>query len=353
MPSLADIALLRLRSQRLIGAGFSTAAEVVGWFGAVQSQDYAGARWGLGQRMKRASDAAIERAFDEGLILRTHVLRPTWHFILPQDIRWLVTLTAPRVRAALGYYDRQLSLDAAVLERSRAAIGGALRGGHHLTRSELARVLTEAGIEAVGQRLGHLMLHAELDLVVCSGPRRGKQFTYAAVDERVPPAKPLLREQALAELTRRYFTSHGPALAQDFAWWSGLTLADAKAGLELVGDSLRELVVDGGSYWHAGSSRAPKLSAPVVHLLPNYDEHLIAYKERSAAYDPERVASLGHRHNLLSNHMITLNGQVIGGWRRRAGRPSAAIEKTLIARLSPAEKKALKAAEERLAKFLG
>jgi hypothetical protein len=353
MPTLVDIALLRLRNQHLIGAGFSTAAEVVGWFGAVQSQDYAGARWGVGQRMKRASDAAIERAYDEGKILRTHVLRPTWHFVLPADIRWLVTLTAPRVRAAVGYYDRQLKLDAAVLERSRAALSGALRGGHHLTRNELARVLTEAGIEAIGQRLGHLMMHAELDLVLCSGPRRGKQFTYALVDERVPPTKALAREQALAELTRRYFTSHGPALPQDFAWWSGLTLRDVKAGLELAGDALSELVVDGRTYWHVGSARPPKLSAPVVHLLPNYDEHLIAYKERSAAFDRERVASLGRRDNVLSNHLITLDGQVIGGWRRRAGRPSAAIEKTLIAKLNAAEKKALKAAEERLATFLG
>jgi hypothetical protein len=132
-----------------------------------------------------------------------------------------------------------------------------------------------------------------------------------------------------------------------------LTLRDVKLGLELVGDSLDELVIDGRSYWHAGSSRPPKLSEPVVHLLPNYDEHLIAYKERSAAFDRERVASLGRRDNLLSNHLITLNGQVIGGWRRRAGRPSAAIEKTLIARLNAKERKALKDAEERLAKFLG
>jgi Winged helix DNA-binding domain len=353
MADLRDIALLRLRNQHLIGPGLDSAADVVGWLGAVQSQDYGGAKWAVAQRMKRGSDAAIERAFNDGAILRTHVMRPTWHFVLPGDIRWLLALTAPRVRALLRYYDKSLKLTDAVRDRCNTALRGALRGGKHLTRNELARALDDAGIEANGQRLGHIMIHAELDALVCSGPRRGKQFTYALLDERAAATEPLTRDQALAELTVRYFTSHGPALPQDFAWWSGLTIADANAGLELVRKSLSELVVDKRSYWHAGDARAPRLRAPVVHFLPNYDEHLVAYKERSAAFDREKVASLGRRENVLANHLVALDGQVVGGWRRDAARPKAPIQITLIARLSPAERKALKAAEARLAAFLG
>jgi hypothetical protein len=351
MPGLRDIALLRLRNQHLIGAGLAGPADVVGWLGVVQAQDYTGAKWALGQRMKRASDSAIEQAFADGVLLRTHVLRPTWHFVLPSDIRFLLTLTAPRFRAAMRYYDRQLELDEAIFERSRAALSGALQGGRHLTRAELGRVLADAGIEAQGQRLGHLLMHAEIAALICSGPRRGKHFTYALLDERAPATPARTREQALAELTVRYFTGHGPALAQDFAWWSGLRVGDANAGLELARASLSELVVDGRSYWHAGSARAPRIAGPVVHLLPNYDEYLIAYKERSAAFDRERIAVLGRRENVLSNHLITLNGEVIGSWRRDASRAGAGIETTLIARLNAAERKALKAAEERLARF--
>lgn len=351
MLSLADIAHLRLRNQHLIGPGLAAPADVVGWLGAVQSQDYAGARWGVGQRMKRASDAAVAAAYDAGEIIRTHVLRPTWHFVSPADLRWMLELTAPRVRAALRYYDEKLALDAATLKRSQSVLRRALEGGHDRTRNELATLLAAAGLEGAGQRLAHIMIHAELDAVVCSGPMRGKQFTYALADERVPAAPERTRDEALCELTQRYFTSHGPALPQDFAWWSGLTIRDAHLGLELAGKSLSTLEVDGRRYYHAGSARPPKLRSPVVHLLPNYDEQLIAYKERSATIDRERVMSLGRRENVFANHMVTLNGQVIGGWRRSAARPHAPIEIKLVAKLSAPERQALKDAEARLAKF--
>ncbi|HKP62190.1 MAG TPA: winged helix DNA-binding domain-containing protein [Polyangiales bacterium] len=343
MAGLRDIALLRLRNQRLVGRGFDSAAEVVSWLGAVQAQDYAGAKWALGQRMAAGSDAAVERAFKAGSILRTHVLRPTWHFVAPADIRWMLNLTAPRVRAAMRYYDRQLGLGADEFARSHDALGRALEGERHLTRTELAKVL-----DAQAQRLGHLLMRAELDGLICSGPRRGKQFTYALIEERVPKAKSRTREQALRELCVRYFRSHGPALPQDFAWWSGLTIADAKAGLELARGELSELVVEERSYWFAGDAKPPRLRAPVVHLLPNYDEHLIAYKERSAAFDRTRVKKVGPRDMVLANHLITLDGRVVGGWRR----PKSQLELTLIAKLEAAEKKALKAAEQRLAGFL-
>ena len=187
----AAIGLQRLSQQRLTHEPLATPAEVVAWLGAVQSQEYLGAIWSLGMRMRDATDAVIERAFNEGAILRTHVLRPTWHFVTPADIRWLLELTAPRVRATMAHYDRQLELDDALYLRSNAAIAGALAGGQYRTRAELGTALAAAGLVAEGQRLGHIVMRAELDGVICSGPRRGKQFTYALLAERAPQAKTL------------------------------------------------------------------------------------------------------------------------------------------------------------------
>ena len=300
-----DITGARLRAQRLAAAGFARPEEVVRWMVAVQAQEYPDAKWALGLRMRRGNDASIERAFAAGHILRTHVMRPTWHFVAPADIRWLLALTGPRVSTAIASYNRKLELDAGVFRRSRRAIARALRGGAQLTRQELKAVLQRAGIHADGvQRLAHIVMQAELDAVICSGARRGKQFTYALLDGRVPPARALSRDEALAELTRRYFISHGPAQVQDFAWWSGLTVADVRAGLEMVAPDLARDSVAGRTYWFSPSVPAIRPRPPAAFLLPLYDEYLIAYKDRSAArsptLDPARWKQLVERDPLTA-----------------------------------------------------
>lgn len=184
--------------------------------GAVQSQDFAAAKWAIGLRLPESKDTEIERVFNDGEILRTHVLRPTWHFVAPEDIRWMLALTAPRVNQCISYYYRKLELDAAVFKKSNEIIIKALEGGSQLTRAKLMLKLEQAGILTNDLRSNHLMIRAELDAVVCSGARKGKQFTYALLEERVPPAKTLSRDEALAELSARYFTSHGAATLQDF-----------------------------------------------------------------------------------------------------------------------------------------
>ena len=181
----------------------------------------------------------MEHAFATGAILRTHVLRPTWHFVLPADIRWLLTATAPRIRARDARRYGQLGLDDDTLRRSAGALVAALRGGNRLTRREAAAVLTAAGIGVEGQRLPYLLMAAELDALICSGPRRGKQHTYMLLEERAPDARDLPRDEALAELARRFFVGHGPATAKDFAVWATLTLAEARAAIEAAGAELR------------------------------------------------------------------------------------------------------------------
>jgi len=357
--TIGDVAQARLRNERLIGARFAKPADAVRWLGAVQSQDYAGAKWAVGLRVENCVDDDIERAFRDGLILRTHVLRPTWHFVVPEDIRWLLALTGPRVRAAMAYYDRKLDLTDRLIGRSNDLIARALAGGNHRTREELAGILARAGIEAAGQRLGHLMLRAELDAVVCSGPRRGKQFTYALLEERAPAAKVLSRDQALAELAARYFTSHGPALPQDFAWWSGLTVSDARRGIELAGQRVAPVAIEGRTYWHgvalpATATSPVKPTRHVVHLLPNYDEYLIAYKDRSAATDRAVLpSSPGSRDEVFANHLVIVDGRLIGGWRRLVEKTTVVVETRLLAPLRGPERQSLAAAAERLAAFLG
>src|SRR2546422_2911401 len=206
LPSLPP---LRMRAQRLWGTRFDTPREVVRWLTALQAQEFSLAKWSIAQRTRGATMADVDAAFGAGVIVRTHVLRPTWHFALGEDIRWLLKVTAPRVHALNAYYNRQHELDDKLFRKSNAAITTALRDGAHLTRRELAAVLKRAGIRAEGTRLAYIAMRAELDAIVCSGAMRGKQHTYALLDERIPKGKPLDREAALAELTRRYFTSRG------------------------------------------------------------------------------------------------------------------------------------------------
>jgi hypothetical protein len=349
---MTDVAARRLRAQRLAGQPLASAPEAVGWLGAVQSQDYAGAKWALALRTRDATDADLDRLFDAGAILRTHVLRPTWHFVLPEDVRWLLDLTGARVSAGLTFTDRRIGIDPALVARSHAVMTAALRDGTHLTRSELAGALERSGIPAAGQRLSHLVMHAELDGVIVSGPRRGRQFTYALLDERAPAARRLDRDEALAELARRYFTSHGPAQLPDFTWWSGLTAADARRGLDLAGPALAHESIDGRSYWRAPDERQPAPAGPLVHLLPNYDELLVAYRDRSAALDPGLDTSPLPRGSVLTN-VVVVDGRVRCGWRRRLAAGRVLVELEPLGPMDPAARAAIARAAADLGRFLG
>jgi hypothetical protein len=352
--NLDDIARMRLRNTRLTGARHARPEDAVGWMLAVQSQDYPAAKWGLAQRLRNPADSAIERAFSEGRILRTHIMRPTWHFVLPRDLRWLLALTAPRVRQAMSYYDRNLEIDATLLKRAHKVIAKELRDGRHRTRAELTALLAKAGIEAKGQRLYHIIMHAELDALICSGAMRGKQQTYALVDQRAPDAlSPLRRDDALAELTQRYFASHGPAQARDLAWWSGLTVKDAQRGIDASGAVLERADVEGRVYWYVRtSSRAPAIKDPTVWLLPNYDEYLIAYRDHAASFGYAPTSS-SEWYDVLARHIIVLNGYVAGGWRTASVNNALTIDTKLFRRLTPSQQAALRSAAAAYSAFMG
>ncbi len=346
-----DLLSQRLRNQKLVGSTLRDAAAIVAWLGAVQSQDYPGAKWALGQRAIGVTDADVERAYNNGAILRTHVMRPTWHFVAPADIRWLLALTKARVFALMAPYDRRLELDAALFSRAHTVLTRALQGGTSLTRTELATALARAKIVAQGQRLAHLMMRAELDAVVCSGPMRGKQFTYALLEERVPLGPRLSRDEALVELTRRYFTSHGPATVRDFAWWSGLTMRDARVGIESTRPALTHESMDGLTYWLGPSALAARRPAqPFAYLLPNYDEYGIAYKDRDAFVD--RLLLQPTAGATEFPHLVIVNGKWVGSWKRTMATEAVRVELKLRRRLKADELAKVVLAAERYGKFL-
>jgi hypothetical protein len=303
--------------------------------------------WALGQRANGLSAASIERAYDEGAILRTHVLRPTWHFVTPDDIGWMLMLTAPRVQRFNAPYYKQFELDPRTLSRTRSILARALEGDAHLTRSELAVALKRARIVAKGIRLALLTIDAELNQVICSGAMRGKQFTYARFQSRVPRSRTYTREEALAALTRRYFASHGPATMKDFAWWSGLTISDVKAGIALIKADITREVVGDLEYWTVLSDAPPARRASSARLLPTYDEYLIAYKDRAMV--------VGASRPLFSDrfaHHVVIGGLLAGSWKPTVTSSGVLIDVSYYGATTETQRRALERAAASYGRFM-
>lgn len=344
-----DILSQRLFGQRIAGTPFAAPEDVVAWLGCVQSQDSVGARWSVGQRVAGCTDAEVAAAFDAGRILRTHVLRPTWHYVMPEDIRWILQVTAPRVHALSAYMYRREALDDALFARSHRLFMDALQGGKQLTRAELGTVLAEGGIVAEKMRLASIVMQAELEGLICSGAVRGKQHTYALLAERAPQARRLDDDEALARLTLRYFTGHGPATVQDFAWWSSLSLTAVRRGLEMVKADLLHAELDGQTYWFSASAQSPTPQPLTAYLLPEYDE-LIWF--RSLGFpDMDRVRD-ANTWNDTFFRPILIDGRRAGIWRRTIARKSIALDAQLFATLTPDEQTALDAAIARYSAYM-
>jgi hypothetical protein len=335
-PLLDRVVTQRLINQRLTRPGPRRPEDVVAWLGAVQAQEYAAARWGVGQRMAAGTDAEIRRAVDAGRLLRTHVMRPTWHFVTAADIRWMLELTAPRVLRVMSHYFRRLELDAALRARAASIFERVLGEGVHLTRSDLGVRLARAGVVAKGLRLAMLTIYAELEGLICSGAYRGKQLTYALIAGRAPRATRLPREEALAELTRRFFTSHAAATMRDFVWWSGLTTVDAKRGLEM--NRAREEAIDGRAYWSIGRRTSRAGRPRQVFLLPVYDEYLVAYRDRDAVPHGLALNATGPGGPLPFQNPLVIDGQVAGTWKPVVS--SVEREALRLARPEPVEGRA-------------
>ncbi len=350
--NLKDIANSRCVNQQITGSVFKTAKALVGWMGAVQAQDYAMSKWALGLRLPGSTALTIQASIDKGEIIRTHVMRPTWHLVSSDDIFWMLELTAPKLLSSLKTRHRQLEISPSVLKKSKHVLENILSRAH-LTRDEIVAHLNKNKIQTDNYRLGHLLLHAELDCLICSGKSRGNKQTYALLEERVTRKTPISRQEALTKLARIYFSSHGPATLKDYIWWSGLPARDARNGLDTIKNDLCSETIDSETYWFFPSTSLLKKPAlKSLFLLPAYDEFLISYANRKP--------SLAETHNAktISNNgifrpVIILNGQVIGIWRRTSTQTASNIDIELF---HPFPKKVLNQIEFSVAKqgeFLG
>jgi len=349
---VADIIQLRLQNQHLASPVFKNPADIVYHMGAVQAQDYSGAKWAIAQRLVGANDDLIEKAFTDGDIIRTHVMRPTWHFVSPHDIRWMLELTAPRVQSLSSFRHRQLKLDKGIFAKCEKALIKALEGGRQLARNDVAAALQQAGVSTDEQRFVHIMMEMELIGLVCSGGRQGKQFTYALLNERVPQTKAFERDETLAALAERYFVAHGPATLQDYVWWCGLTVADAKAGIEMIKDKLASSEFEGNTYWFTERSADLVLKSSSAYLLPNYDEYIVSYKDRSAAIEASNIDKADPRGTIFNN-TIVVNGRVIGTWKHSFRKNTIVLEIIPFKPLSKANETAINAAAKRYTRFWG
>lgn len=324
------------------------------WLGAVQAQDYLGALWAIGLRMSHATEAKVEQALADRSIVRTWPMRGTIHFVPAADVRWMLQLLTPRMLASSAARMRQAGLDEKVFSRSRNIFINALQGGNQLSRTAMYKLLEAAGISTNEQRGLYILHRLSAEGLLCFAARQGKQPAFALLDEWVPDAISLPYAEALAKLALRYFTSHGPATVQDFAWWTGLTVADAKNGVEMIKSDLRYEVIEDRTYWFKTLAPAGKDLSHIAYLLPNYDEYIVGYTDRSAVLDEEHTQRLDSRGNVLFSHTIVIDGQVIGAWKRVPLKKDAVvIETKYVAPLAKTQNRAVNIAAERYGAFLG
>jgi hypothetical protein len=341
-----------LINQQIVSRTFKSTGDIANNMGALQAQDFPMSMWALGTRLNNATIADITAAFNRGEILRTHLLRPTLHLVSPENIRWLLKLTAPRIKSGLRTRHNELELSDKVLKKCYKIFRESLKDANHLTREELFNVLAGKGIIMDSHRVYHIIVSAELESLICSGVVKGGKQTYALMDERVPEAANLSKEEALGRLAGLYFSSRGPATVMDFKWWSGLSLTEAKNGLELAKSRLIGEHFGSEVYWLPDNMSGVSSTADSVFLLPAFDEFLISYTDRSASLPAEhfkRAVSF----NGIFHPVIVRNGKVIGLWKRTIKKGSVTIETEFFETVTKTVKNQIKIQAGMFGRFLG
>lgn len=352
------IADIRMLSQQLTCPAFGHPKDLVTWMGAIQAQDYAMSKWAVGTRLQAPTLQAVEEALKHGEILRTHVMRPTWHLVAAEDIRWMLSLTTHRLKAAYSSYAKGRGLDITpkLYEHNKGLILKMLEGNKSLTRQEIESALVRAGaIQADNEADKHYVKYsiavAEVEGFVCSGVDKGNKPTYALLDERVPPVRKLHKEEALALLVGRYFKSHSPASLNDFTWWSGLTTSEARQAIGLIeGELIADHFADQKLYVHESFKETAASQEDVLHLLPSFDEFLISYKDRTAVLASE------HHPKAFNNFgtfypVILHKGKIVGNWNKATQKGTLTVETSFFDPKTRISAKLLEKAAKRYLSF--
>jgi hypothetical protein len=348
---MSDISIRRLTSQQILATRFKSIPEMVSWMGAMQAQDYYMMKWAVGLRIPLATDSAVEESLAKGEVLRTHLLRPTWHLVSATDLRWILELTAPQIKPFIRNWLKRLELDGSVIENGKAILEKALSGQNHLTREEIARQLEQGNFSVSDLRLSHFLMACELDGLICSGKTKGKKQTYALLDERAPATGNLSKEEALHRLAERYFTSHGPATLQDFIWWSGLTIRDSRKALDLIKGRLETIKTDEREHYFLPTSAVQEQRQPKAFLVPAFDEFLISYRDRTDALEKN------HHSKAISNNgifrpTVVIDGTVAGLWKKVIRKGVVTVEYDFFRPIGKEEQKRIDEAESQYLQFL-
>lgn len=348
----ADITFIRMANQQISSRKFKSVKELVGYMGAFQAQDYPMSKWAIGLRLEDATEQTINNAIDKGEIIRTHILRPTWHFVSTDDISWMLKLTASKIRTSMSSRNKELELTEAVFKKSNKIIISALSGNNHLTREEIVALLNKAKIKTDNNRASHLLAEAELTGIICGGKSKRNKHTYALLEERVPIDIKMTMDGAASKLAGIYFKSHGPASVQDFSWWSGLNLNTAKKALEMIKHELVSFNSDTLTYWYSGILIENKDKKESVYLLPTYDEYMISYRDRTAVIideDHRKVIS----NNGIFRALIVVNGKITGTWRRMITKDKVMLEFEHFKQPDKKLKQLIEKEAARFGRFLG
>lgn len=329
-----SIAQMRLINQKLVKTDLTSPVDVVSWMGAIQAQDYTMSRWAVGSRLKTSTDRLITEAVDNGAIIRTHILRPTWHLVTADDIRWMMPLSGPRVRVATRASDKFYGFTDEIVTRNNKTVAAIIEKKGSLTRPQIEAEFNKLGIKTdYFNFMAYVMMCAELDGVVCSGRGDGAKQTYCLFEERVGKLTPLPEDEALEKLARKYFTSHAPATLQDFMWWSGLSTTQARLGMKLIKSDFEVVVADGGEYWVNRSFNGSLEHDSDIHLLPAFDEFIVSYRERRHIFENTDYSKIITRNGIFKP-AITCGGKVLGLWKRLKKKEAIAVETELFSKVN-------------------
>lgn len=350
---MMDIPKLRLLNQQLANPLFHSPKELVSWMGAVQAQDYAMAKWAVGMRLASATVRTVEEALQKGEILRTHVMRPTWHLVAAEDIRWMLKLSARRIKAANEAYAKgREEISEELYSKSNRVLETILAGKKRLTRLEIAEHFRHSGLVADNYHMTRFMVRAEVEGIVCGGESKGGKHAYMLLEECVPPVPDITKDEALARLARNYFRSHTPATLQDFVWWSGLSVTEAKQGIYLIGSELTEEQWKGQTWYLHESGRTRGSIKGHIRFLPPYDELLLGYKDRTDVLPSEHYSKAFTRNGLFFP-VILYEGQIVGNWDRKVKRNGCGPGCSLFRQESRIDEALLDKAQQQYMQFLG
>lgn len=316
---------IRLYNQLLSVHGKNTPHEIVSWMGAMQSQALDMAKWAIGTRLENQKIKDIEDALNTGQIIRTHILRPTWHFISAEDIHWMFDLSNPRLKPIYRSYTKIVKADESIIYHAIPFVEKVLAGGKHLTKEEIGTALLSQNITLDDTHLRMVINYSEMEGIIVNGLVKGNKQTFTLLEEWAPRKETISKEEALERLARRFFTSHAPATVQDFAWWSGLSLTECRKGIECIKSNLICETINGREFWMKNDLKIPSPDKASALLLPPFDEFVVSYKDRSEIIKDSHYSKVMTKNGLFSP-TIMLNGEIIGSWKKTIQKGTPKVE---------------------------